>query len=96
MMNEKWQTLAGELLKAASSQFSSHGCNDWEWPDDWTHAERLALSEAMVRDNVRKPTGELTAGERQDAEEMAKGEYGPPDWWVMLFLGKRLAQTEEK
>jgi hypothetical protein len=91
-MNTKWQALAGELLEAASSQFSRHGCNDWKWPEDWTGAERFAFADAMVRDNVGKPTGRLTAEQREQVAGYTDGEYGPPDWWVMAFLGKRLAE----
>ncbi len=90
-MNPKWQRLAGELLETASGQFSNNGCNDWKWPEDWTQAERLAFTEAMVRDNVRKkPTGKLTPAELEEIASLAEGEYGPPDWWVMTFLGRQL------
>jgi hypothetical protein len=91
VMNEKWLNLAGELLGLASSSFSNRVCNDWKWPEHWSPADRLSFAEAMVRDNVRKPVGDLTAEESNEVKSMAGGVYGPPDWWVMIFLGNRLA-----
>ncbi len=90
-MNSAWLRLAGELLGLASDQFSNHGCNEWEWPADWSAVERRQLAEAIVRDNVRKTNGEkLNTEEAGQVKHMASGKHGPPDWWVMAFLAGQL------
>jgi hypothetical protein len=89
-IDPKWLAVAGALFIRASQEFSNHGSNDWEWPADWTPEERFAFATAMVSDNVQRPPSEFTALDREDADHLARGKYGPPDWWVMLFLGKRL------
>ena len=88
----EWLTLAGELLGSAASQFSSHGCNDWAWPKNWTKAQRLELAIAMVAQNTGRNVGEFTESDREQIDAMCAGDYGPPDWWVMSFLGDVLKQ----
>ena len=90
-MPDKWLKLAGEMLELASDQFSNHGCNDWRWPDDWTQKEREGLAKAMTVQNFGRP---MTQEEEQDAVDIAKCEFGPPDWWVMDFLGQKLGETD--
>ena len=77
-MNAKWRQLAGELLIEVSKEFANHGCNDFTWPDTWTPEERHHLVLAMMIDN----------GHVDD--DIYTGQFGPPDWWVMCFLGKQL------
>ena len=38
-MTPKELKLASEFLKQFSERLGSDGCNDWEFPDDWTNAE---------------------------------------------------------
>ena len=38
-MSPKYFKLAAQLLGLASDEFSNHGCNDFEKPDDWTQDE---------------------------------------------------------
>ena len=89
-MKLKWQKLAGELLALASEEFGSHCCNDWKWPKDWTPEDREEFSRAIVADNVQAIRKEPSAEDERDAAELAAGNYGPSDWWVMVFLGKEL------
>ena len=42
-MNLKERELAAQMLDAASDEYSDHGCNDWNFPSDWTHEERLTF-----------------------------------------------------
>lgn len=39
-MNTKERALAAEMLQLASDSYANHGCNDWEFPKDWTRKER--------------------------------------------------------
>lgn len=91
-MKQKWQQLAGDLLMLASQEFSNHGCNYWKWPESWTPKERYDFSLAIVMDNRRAVFGRDTPSEedKRDAVDMAECDYGPNDWWVMMFLGKEL------
>ena len=40
-MTLKHRLLAAALLSAASEDYETHGCNVWEFPDDWTEEERV-------------------------------------------------------
>ena len=90
MMIAKWAELAGELLDVASREFSNHGCNDWQWPPGWTTAQRRELVSAMVSDNTGRAAKDFTDEDKEEIKHMTKGAFGPPDWWVMLFLAKQL------
>jgi hypothetical protein len=72
-MNMKWAKLCGQLLRQASEEFSNHGCNDWNFPPDWTLEERQEFVKAMHEDNG--------SPEEYDPEHLHV-----PDWWVMSFL----------
>jgi hypothetical protein len=39
-MNQKERKLAADLLYLAADEFANHGCNDWDWPADWSDEER--------------------------------------------------------
>jgi hypothetical protein len=39
-MTAKEKYLASELLEKAADEFSNHGCNDFDFPDDWTAEEK--------------------------------------------------------
>lgn len=90
-MDNKWQEVAGQLLVLAAGKFSNHGCDDWKWPVDWTLEERYQLALAMQRDTVCGRL--LMAEEIEDVRGWADGDFGPPDWWVMRFLGKELRKA---
>lgn len=88
-MDLKWKLLAAQLLQEASQLYANHGCNDWKWPANWTPVDRENLADAMVRDNVGYSN--LRDEDVEDIYGLIAGDYGPPDWWVMLFLSKQLA-----
>lgn len=90
-LNRKLMRVACQLLDMASDKYSDHGCNDWAWPEYLTANDRLAVARMMYADKKRKSVPELTAEENEDAAHMVK--TGPPDWWMMSFLSKRLAQA---
>jgi hypothetical protein len=89
-VNKKWADLAADMLGLAADDFANHGCDDWKWPADWSAEDRRAFAAAMHEANNRKPEADFGAHEREDLEHDLKGEYGPPNWWVMRFLAARL------
>ena len=38
-MNKKYKQLVIDFLKEAEDQLGNNGCNDWEFPKDWTQDE---------------------------------------------------------
>jgi hypothetical protein len=79
-MKAKWMKLAGELLKEASNEFTNRGCNDWEFPADWTREDQEEFVKAMHVDN-------------QSLEEFDPKYLHVPDWWVMSFLARKLKEA---
>lgn len=76
-LKPKWLKLAGELLEQASHEFANHGCNDWNFPNNWTENERKEIVQAMHEDNG-------------NPEEFDPEHLSVPDWWIMAFLAGRL------
>lgn len=76
-MNKKWLVLAADFLEKASDEFSNHGCNDWEFPENWTTKEKVDFVRDMYRDNG-------------NIHEFDSGHLNVPDWWVISFLAKRI------
>lgn len=90
-MDPKWMKLAGCFLEQAAEIFSNHGCSDWRWPEDWSADDRREMATLMVLENVHAASpSELTEGDREDVDRFCDGIYGPPNWWVMQFLTRRL------
>ena len=50
-LTPKQLRVAADLLKRASDVFSNHGCNDWNYPEDWTLEDKRKLVQAMHEDN---------------------------------------------
>jgi hypothetical protein len=73
----KEMALAAALLDEASESYSNHGCNDWEFPADWTRAEKVAFVRAWHEWNG-------------DPEEFDEKHLSLPDYAVMSFLADRL------
>ncbi len=92
-INPKWLALAAEMLDLASEQLSANGCNDWQWPDDWTTVDRHRFALALVRDNNPRMSEEAVDLE---ATAFANRNYGPPDWWVCCFLAHVLKKTAKE
>jgi hypothetical protein len=79
----KWIKLAADLLEEASDEFSNHGCNDWDFPSDWTKEEQQEFVKAMNEDNGTP--------EEYDPEHLHV-----PDWWVMSFLARQIKKLKEE
>ncbi len=74
--------LAAKMLRLAGATYANHGCNDFRWPGSFPVEER----EAFVRAMGLEPPG-------RDLEELVArsvGEFGPPDWTVMIALADKL------
>lgn len=39
-MNEKQKQIAVEMLSQHANELGNNICNDWDFPDSWTHQER--------------------------------------------------------
>jgi len=81
-----WLALAGDLLDKAAGEFHGHGCNDWDFPSDWTRAQREEMVKSMHLDN----SGSLDEWERGGKS------LDVPDWWVMQFLARRLTNAAKE
>ena len=77
--------LAGLLLEMAADHFGDHCCNDWNWPGWVTMEERKRILHDMEMHN---------SGDAEEAKETVEmcAEDGPPDWWIMAYLGTRLQE----
>lgn len=89
-MNPKWLKLAGEMLAEYADRLSNDGCNDWEWPADWTKADRLEFAKAIEADNCRKTADSLTRDELAEAKRRAASDFGPGNSAVARFLSTRV------
>lgn len=79
--------LAGILLAQAAEETTRRGCNDFLWPEFFPSTARQDLVRAMAEDDHYTP---LQVEER--VQQDTYGKYGPPDWWVMMYLAKRLQE----
>lgn len=87
----EWLVVASQLLDLAHGQFSNNSCNDWSWPEEWSEQQRIELATQMVAQNVHRPVDGLKDADREEIARLV--DYSPPNWWVMLFLGRLLAAT---
>lgn len=76
-MNAKERALAASLLRTASDDFANHGCNDWEWPADWTHEQKTEFVREYHEWN-------------DDPEEFDADYLHLPDFAVMAFLAHKI------
>lgn len=76
-MNQKENALAAQMLKMASESYSNHGCNDWDWPEDWGIKERQDFTKAYHEWNG-------------NPEEFDPKFLSLPDFAVMAFLAAKL------
>lgn len=76
-MNQKENALAAQMLEMASKSYSNHGCNDWDWPEDWSIKERQDFTKAYHEWNG-------------DPEEFDPKFLNLPDFAVMGFLAAKL------
>lgn len=82
-INLKWLAWAADLLELASEKFTNYGCNDIEWPSDWSEADKIEFTRAVAVQN----------GDEPDSEE--PGRYYC-DWLAMSFLADRLRDMVER
>lgn len=87
-MKQKWLKLAGEMLRDHAENLGNRGCNDWNWPADWTPEERLEFARMMVRDNISFIGDTLPAEAEKEATDMVK--HGSSDFWVASVLSRLL------
>ncbi len=52
-MNPRWLRLAADMLETAADQFANHGCADWEFPCEWSEADKIDFCRAYERYNSR-------------------------------------------
>jgi len=82
-MNIKWKTLAADLLDEAADEFSNQGCNDWEWPEDWSIGARNTFLAALYHWDK--------CPEKHRSYETKVNRYAPiGDSLVMSFLAAQL------
>jgi hypothetical protein len=79
-MNPKWLALIADLLQLASREFCRHGCNDLEYPANWTEDDKIEFSRAYESWNSR-------------GRDPTYPEAGMPmDWMAMSFLAAKLKE----
>lgn len=78
-MYTKELELAASLLREASEEFEHHGCNDWEFPADWSLAERQKFVLEYYTWNG-------------DPENFEPDFLELPDFAVMDFLAHKLSE----
>lgn len=79
-MNIKERMLAAVMLDMASDKFSSHGCNDWEFPNSWTKEEKIAFLRGYH------------AWNGDPEEEFSERYLHISDFAVMSFLAHKIRQ----
>jgi hypothetical protein len=79
VLARKMMLIASDFLELASDEFSKHGCNDWEFPANWTKKEKQKFVKMMHKRN-------------NSLDEYDPEELDVPDWWVMSFLASLLKE----
>lgn len=77
--------LAVQFLRDYASELSNHGCNDWEWPADWTPEHRAQFWVDYHAFNGSPP---------EDLADNLKWGHAPLDWQVALLLAHKLGGGE--
>lgn len=75
-MTTKERLLVINLLRGYSEMLSNTGCNDWDFPDDWTEEEKRTFLDEYDWYN---------SGGEERSENI-------PDYAVASFLAHRLAE----
>ena len=78
-LTDKELLLVADLLNDASETYSNHGCNDFDFPSDWTDIEK----QAFVVDFQIWNGG---IDDDDDADNMA-------DWCVMATLANKIRRS---
>lgn len=69
--------LAASLLDEVASEYANHGCNDWEYPSDWSQQEKEEFCAEYHEWNG-------------DPEEYNPKFLNLPDFAVMRFLAYKI------
>ena len=80
-MNAKEKLLAAKFLDSASDSLSNNGCNDWDFPDDWTQEERSKFVEEYYVFN-----------QTPEDFDMDPLNLNLPDFDVIAFLAHKLRE----
>ncbi len=75
-MTPKERAFAAQLLKLAADEFGNHGCNDLDWPQDWTEAERSDFTRRYHEFN----------GEADDTPYAPLGDFAAMEFIAHLLL----------
>lgn len=76
-MTIKEKLLAAEILDQVADEYSNHGCNDWDFPEEWTAEEKIKF--------VRE------FHEFDDSlDEFNPAHLGMADYWVMKLLAHKI------
>ena len=77
MMDAKLSMLAAKFLDDHSRKLGNEGCNDWEFPDDWTIQER--------RDFVSGSCAANGTPEEYDPENLVIPDFSAVDYLAHLL-----------
>jgi hypothetical protein len=75
---DHYRRLAAEMLDLYADRLGNDGCNDMEWPDDWTTAQR----EQFVRDyyHFNSTSTETSGSERDEVRRHLRGVRSGQSW----------------
>ena len=88
-MNNKELLLASTMLKEASEEYGCHGCNDFEFPDNWTKDDKLNFCRDMYKNDIDLDE-EMKEYEGDEGDHLIEN---PPDFAVMEHLSKLLLDS---
>ena len=77
-MSEKEKALVKRFLKEHADVIGNRCCNDWDFPEDWTHEEKVQFVREYHEWNG-------------DPEEFDEKFLHLPDFAVVEFLAHRIA-----
>lgn len=77
MLNKKEKQLLLDFLEQLYDYLGNEGCNDWEFPEDWTEKEKAKFVKAFHDLNG-------------DPEEFDKDNLNLPDFCVVALLKHKL------
>lgn len=75
-MTAKQKMLAAKFLQEAAERYGNDGCNDWDWPENWTPQERAEFAKGLAEHESMDPVDILRA---------------PMNYMVMYYLAELLA-----
>ena len=70
MLNEKETLLLADFLEEFGERLGNDGCNDWDWPKDWSKEERAQFIREFIAYNEGRDVALVT-----DADVANEGVY---------------------